>query len=108
MDKEKVIAEIDINYDSLLKQGLVVIDLRYREYSCTKNSYKFVVGRIENNEGDVYINMIKELTGVVVENTKVYDVWSKILLHKYEMSATLNRDISIKVAALDYLETKGI
>jgi len=108
MDKVKLLGEIDINYDSLLKQGLVVIDLRYRGYSCSQNYYKYVVSRIENKEGDVYINMIKEFTGVVVENTKVYSVWSKILLHKYEMSATLDRDISIKVAALDYLEIHGI
>ena len=108
MDKEKIIGEIEINYDSLLKQGLMVLDLRYHNYICAKNSYKFVISRIENNEGDVYINMIKELTGVVIENTKVYAVWSKILLHKYEMSAILDRDISIKVAALDYLETHGV
>ncbi len=108
MNKENLLGEIDINYDSLLKQGFVVIDLRYREYSCSKKSYKFVISRVENNEGDVYINMIKDFTGVTVENTKVYAVWSKILLHKYEMSDTLNRDISIKVAALDYIETHGI
>ena len=63
---------------------------------------------IEKNEGDFYINMIKDFTGKVVENTKVYDIWSQILLHKYQMSASLKRDISIKVAALDFYETHGI
>jgi hypothetical protein len=108
MNNETLEKEIDINYDSLLKQGLVVIDLRYKQYSCAKNSYKYVIGRIEKNEGDFYINMIKDFTGKVVENTKVYDIWSQILLHKYQMSASLKRDISIKVAALDFYETHGI
>ena len=40
-----------------------------------------------------------------LRGNEVYEVWTEILLHKVSMSKVLKRDIAIKVAALDYINS---
>lgn len=96
--------EIQINFEGLLKQGFAVIDVRYRNYEITDEDYKFVIVRVERDRENFYKNMIKHYVDKKVPDKAIYDLWIKILEHKLEMSETLGRDVSIKVAALDYLE----
>jgi len=49
--------------------------------------------------------MLKLYTGIEVKPNDMYEIWTDILKHKIKMSMVLNRDIAIKVAALDYIET---
>ena len=95
---------LQINFEGLLKQGFAVIDVRYKNYEITDEDFKFVIVRVERDRDDFYKNMIKHYVGKKVPEKGIYDLWIKILQHKLEMSETLGRDISIKVAALDYLE----
>ena len=81
--------DLQINYDSLLKQGFAVIDVRYKEYDVTN---------------ELYPSMIKHYVGKEIKDRNIYDLWTNILKHKIIMSKQLNRDVYIKVAAMDYLE----
>ncbi|RLC52508.1 MAG: hypothetical protein DRZ79_01070 [Candidatus Cloacimonadota bacterium] len=98
--------EIQINFESLLKQGFAVIDVRYKVYEITDATYKYVIANVERDRDDFYVNMLKHYLGKDIEEKDVYDLWIKILKHKLKMSKMLGRDISIKVAALDFMETK--
>ena len=98
--------DLQINFESLLKQGLGVVDVRFREYDITQEKFKFIVVHIERDRDDFYLNMILHYLGKKIKEKNIYDLWTKILNHKLEMSSMLNRDISIKVAALDFIETK--
>lgn len=95
---------LQINFEGLLKQGFAVIDVRYKNYEITDEDFKFVIVRVERDRDDFYKNMIKHYIGKKVPEKGIYDLWINILKHKLDMSETLGRDISIKVAALDYLE----
>ena len=97
--------EIKINFDSLLKQGLAVIDVRYRDYEISEETFKYVVIQIDKDREIFYSNMLKHYLGRDVKEKQVFPLWVSILKHKLQMSKTLGRDISIKVAALDYVET---
>lgn len=100
--------EIQINYDSLLKQGLAVIDVRYKDYEVTNELFKYVISKIEGDRDDFYPSMIKHYTGRELKDRNVYDIWTNILKHKMSMSSMLKRDVSIKVAAMDYMENVGV
>lgn len=97
--------EIKINFDSLLKQGLAVIDVRYRDYEISEETFKYVVIQIEKDREIFYSNMLKHYLNRDVKEKQLFPLWIEILKHKLAMSKTLGRDISIKVAALDYVET---
>jgi hypothetical protein len=96
--------DIQINYDSLLKQGFAVIDVRYKDYDVTNEVYKLVIAKIEGDRDDFYPSMLKHYTGKELKDRNVFDLWTNILKHKINMSAQLKRDVYIKVAAMDYLE----
>ena len=63
---------IQINFESLLKQGFAIIDVRYKDYEVINETYKFIIVHVERIRDDFYQNM-------------------------------LNQNISIKVAALDFV-----
>ena len=100
---EKVI-ELEINFESLLKQGFAVIDVRYKNYEITEEDFKFIIIRVERDRDDFYQTMLKHYVGKKIKEKDIYDLWIRILKHKLGMSETLGRDISIKVAALDFME----
>jgi hypothetical protein len=94
-----------INYENLLKLGYVVVDIRYKDYDVLPESQKLIIAKVDNDRDEFYTAMLKQYTGSEFKPNEVYDVWSNILKHKINMSSMLNRDIAIKVAALDYFET---
>lgn len=95
-----------INFENLLKLGYAVIDLRVRNYEVTNDQYKLVITQIDSDREDFYPSMLKHYLGKDVKDKNIYELWIKILYHKLKMSKILKRDISIKVAALDYIETQ--
>jgi len=99
-------SDMQINFDSLLKQGFAVIDVRYRDYEITDGNFKYIITPVERDRDDFYQNMLKHYLGKYSEEKDIYKLWIKILKHKLKMSKMLGRDISIKVAALDFVETK--
>jgi hypothetical protein len=96
--------EIQINFDGLLKLGYGIIDVRYRDYEVSNESLKYIITRIDGDRDDFYPEMLKYFFGKEVKDRNVYDLWIKILKHKIKMSESLHRDVSIKVAAIDYIE----
>ncbi|MDY6915487.1 MAG: hypothetical protein SVM86_04140 [Candidatus Cloacimonadota bacterium] len=96
--------DFQINFENLMKQGYAVIDVRYRDYDITDAEFKYVIIRVERDREDFYKDMLKSYLGKEFETTEIYDVWRLILDHKLKMSDMLKRDVSIKVAALDYQE----
>lgn len=97
--------DFQINYENLLKLGYVVVDIRYKDYDVLPDSQKLIIAKVDNDRDEFYTTMLKQYTGSEFKPNEVYDVWSNILKHKINMSSMLNRDIAIKVAALDYFET---
>jgi len=97
--------DVQINYENLLKLGFVVIDVRYKDYDILSDSPKLVIARVETDRDEFYQTMLKQYTAIEFKANEVYEIWSDILRHKVKMSKVLNRDIAIKVAALDYIET---
>ena len=97
--------DVQINYENLLKLGFVVIDVRYKDYDILAESPKPVIARVDSDRDEFYHTMLKQYTGMDFKANEVFEVWSDILRHKVKMSKVLNRDIAIKVAALDYIET---
>jgi len=95
-----------INFDSLLKLGFAVIDARYCDYEVTKEQYKLVIARVNSDRDTFYRDMMKIYYPSFSQEKEIYDVWCKILEHKIKMSKILKRDVSIKVAVYDYLETE--
>ncbi len=104
MSSEEIMSVI--SFDNLLKLGFAVIDARYCQYEVSKDKYKFVVIRIEGDRETFYLDMLKKYIPDFKTEKNIYEIWSNILAHKISMSKVLNRDISIKVALFDYLETK--
>ncbi|MCK9557847.1 MAG: hypothetical protein PHO85_05175 [Candidatus Cloacimonetes bacterium] len=98
-------AELQINFENLLKLGYAVIDIRHKEYDLCADSQKLVIARVDSDRDEFYPDMLKLYTGQDFKAGEVFEIWTEILLHKVKMSQVLNRDISIKVAALDYVET---
>jgi len=96
--------DIQINFEGLLKLGYGVIDVRYREFEVSNDNLKFVITRIDGDRDDFYPEMIKYYLSREVKDKNVYDLWIRILKHKIQMSNSLSRDVSIKVAAIDFVE----
>ena len=101
-------AEIQVNFESLLKLGYAIIDVRFKKYENIDKTYKYIMISLEHDRDDFYQNMLKNYLGKTIPEKNIYELWINILNHKLKMSSKLGRDISIKVAAFDYLETKEI
>lgn len=97
--------DLQINYENLLKLGYAVIDIRYKDYDVSPDSHKLVITRVDSDRDEFYQDMLKQYTSIEFKANEVSDIWTDILKHKVKMSTVLNRDIAIKVAALDYIET---
>ncbi|HOY84198.1 MAG: hypothetical protein LHW45_02400 [Candidatus Cloacimonetes bacterium] len=97
--------DFQVNYENLLKLGYAVVDIRYKEYDICNDSQKLVIARVDADRDEFYQDMLKQYTTVEFKPGEIYEIWTDILMHKVKMSRVLNRDIAIKVAALDYIET---
>ena len=97
--------DFQVNYENLLKLGYAVVDIRYKEYDICNDSQKLVIARVDADRDEFYQDMLKQYTTVEFKPGEIYEIWTEILMHKVKMSRVLNRDIAIKVAALDYIET---
>lgn len=97
--------ELQINFDNLLKLGYAVIDVRFKDYDLCGDSQKLVIARVDSDRDEFYQDMLKLYTSQDFKTGEIYEIWTEILLHKVKMSQVLGRDIAIKVAALDYVET---
>ncbi|HPV64241.1 MAG TPA: hypothetical protein PK515_02625 [Candidatus Cloacimonas sp.] len=97
--------DLQINYENLLKLGYAVVDVRYKDYDVCPDIPKLVIARVDSDRDDFYQDMLKLYTGQEFKSGEIYEIWTEILLHKVKMSQVLGRDIAIKVAALDYIET---
>lgn len=97
--------DLQINFENLLKLGYAVIDVRFKDYDVCSDNHKLVVGRVDADRDEFYPEMLKQYTGIEFKASEVHEIWTEILFHKIKMSRVLNRDIAIKVAALDYIET---
>jgi hypothetical protein len=97
-----------INFENLLKQGYAVIDSRYINYDiCPNTTSKYVIIKVSSRD-TFYQDMLKQYFGVEVKEKDIYSLWQNILDHKLKMSAVLERDVSIKVAAYDYYNMYGV
>lgn len=94
-----------VNFESLLKLGYAVIDARYCDYDVTNEYYKLVIVRVTSDRDNFYKEMLKSYYPKFEMEKNIYEIWTAILEHKIAMSEVLNRDVSIKVAVFDYLET---
>lgn len=99
------IEDFQINYENLLKLGYAVVDIRYKDYDVCNDSQKLVIARVDADRDEFYQDMLKQYTTVEFKPSEIFEIWTEILMHKIRMSRVLNRDIAIKVAALDYIET---
>jgi hypothetical protein len=97
--------DFQVNYENLLKLGYAVVDIRYKDYDVLADSQKLVISRVDSDRDEFYQAMLKQYTGTEFKPGEVFEIWTNILKHKVKMSSMLNRDIAIKVAALDYFET---
>ncbi len=97
--------ELQINFENLLKLGYAVIDIRYKEYDLSADNHKLVIARVDSDRDEFYQDMMKLYTGIEFKSGEIYETWTEILMHKIKMSRVLGRDIAIKVASLDYIET---
>ncbi|MCL2065391.1 MAG: hypothetical protein FWG98_13615 [Candidatus Cloacimonetes bacterium] len=96
--------EMQVNFEGLLKLGYGIIDVRYRDYEVSNVNLKYIITRVEGDRDDFYPDMLKYYLGMDMKDKNVYDLWTKILRHKILMSENLKRDVSIKVAAIDFME----
>lgn len=97
-----------INFENLLKQGYAVIDSRYINYDiCPNTTSKYVIIKVSSRD-TFYQDMLKQYFGIEVKEKDIYSLWQNILDHKIKMSAVLERDVSIKVAAYDYYNMYGV
>ena len=97
--------DFQINFENILKLGYAVVDIRYKDYDVLLESQKLIIAKVENDRDEFYSMMLKQYTGNEFKPNEIYEIWTSILKHKINMSSMLNRDIAIKVAALDYFET---
>jgi cytidylate kinase len=97
-----------INFENLLKHGYAVIDSRFMQYEvCPPATSKYVIIKVSNRD-TFYQEMFKQYFGIDVKEKDIYAIWQNILDHKLKMSNVLARDVSIKVAALDYYNIYGL
>lgn len=107
MEKNDTIND-QINFENLLKHGYAVIDSRYMNYEiCPDSISKYVIIKVSNRD-TFYQEMFKQYFGIDVKEKDIYTLWQSILEHKIKMSTVLKRDVSIKVAALDYYNIYGL
>ncbi len=107
MDKNETMND-HINFENLLKHGYAVIDSRYMQYEiCPGTKGKYVIIKVSDRD-TFYQEMLKQYFGTDVKEKDIYALWQNILDHKMKMSVVLGRDVSIKVAALDYYNIYGI
>ncbi|TFG43984.1 MAG: hypothetical protein E4H43_01005 [Bacteroidia bacterium] len=97
--------DFQINFENLLKLGYAVVDIRFKDYDVLQDSQKLVIAKVETDRDEFYTMMLKQYTGNEFKPNEIYEIWTNILKHKINMISMLNRDIAIKVAALDYFET---
>ena len=97
--------DFQVNYENLLKLGYAVVDIRFKDYDVLQDSQKMIIAKVESDRDEFYQMMLKQYTGNEFKPNEVFEIWTNILKHKVNMSSMLNRDIAIKVAALDYFET---
>ncbi|MDI9528793.1 MAG: hypothetical protein QM233_02545 [Candidatus Cloacimonadota bacterium] len=97
--------DLQINFENLLKLGYAVVDVRYKDYDVCQDSLKLVIARVDSDRDEFYQDMLKQYTSIEFKPSEMFEVWTEILNHKIVTSKALNRDIAIKVAALDYIET---
>ncbi len=97
--------DLQIPYDNLLKLGYAVVDVRFKDYDVLSDTPKIVVARVDNDRDEFYQGMLKLYTTAEFKASEAYEIWTDILRHKIKMSNVLKRDIAIKVAALDFIET---
>jgi hypothetical protein len=88
--------------------GYAIIDVRYRDYEVSGESLKYIITKVDGDRDDFYPEMLKYYLGREVKDKNFYEIWSKILKHKLKMSDCLKRDVNIKVAAIDYIESNVI
>ncbi len=96
---------LQVNYENLLKMGYAVVDVRYKDYDICNDTLKLVIARVDMDRDEFYLDMLKQYTSIEFKPNEIFEIWTDILMHKIRMSRVLNRDIAIKVAALDYIET---
>jgi len=107
MEKNEAVNE-QINFENLLKNGYAVIDTRFMQYEvCPNSASKYVIIKVSNRD-TFYQEMMKQYFGLEVKEKDIYTLWQNILDHKLKMSSVLGRDVSIKVAALDYFNIYGL
>ncbi|HNT53046.1 MAG TPA: hypothetical protein PKH19_06555 [Candidatus Syntrophosphaera sp.] len=97
--------DFQVNFENLLKLGYAVVDVRYKDYDVCNDSIKLVISRVDTDRDEFYQDMLKLYTTIEFKPNEIFEIWTEILMHKIKMSKVLNRDIAIKVAALDYIET---
>lgn len=97
--------DLQVNFENLLKLGYAVVDIRFKDYDVCADTHKIVIAKVDSDRDDFYQDMLKLYTGIEFKPSELFDVWIDILKHKIKMSTVLNRDIAVKVAALDYIET---
>jgi len=95
---------VSIDFESLLKIGFAVIDIRVCEYDIVNDSPKYVVTKLNKERDNFYYEMLKSYQPNLEKEKDIYSLWAKILEHKLNMSTILKRDIAIKVAVFDYFE----
>lgn len=98
------IASAKATFENLLKLGYGVIDVRFKEYKRSVTGMNFIITLIDNDRDTFYIDMLKDYTGIEYKQSEILDIWYRVLEHKISMSNVLKRDVSIKVAAMDYSE----
>jgi hypothetical protein len=66
----------------------------------------YVIEKTKNQNLNKKQLFLKRIIGTNFSQPEAERLWDRIEDHKWYVSETLGRDISFKVAAIDYLETK--
>lgn len=64
----------------------------------------YVIERTLSEAGREEQRLLKELAGVRLPAAEARAEWQRVLEHKWFVSERLNRDIGLRVAAIDYFE----
>lgn len=88
----------DVDY---IEDSLIQICAKDKILNCSEELKKYHEFLKQRN-GSLYSDIIFNLTGLKFDEKVAVEKWNKLLEHKYLMSMKLNRNVGIKVAALDY------
>jgi hypothetical protein len=68
--------------------------------------YKFdyVIEKTLKNDMNREQKILREFTGEIFAPAEAKSVWERVLDHKWYMSERLNRDVGLRVAAVDFVE----